>query len=83
MTFTVTGARRLALVMPKNINRGQVSTSVDGGTPTIVDTYAASAQNRVMVWQTEFPSTSTHQVVITNRATAGRSRVDVDAVVVQ
>jgi hypothetical protein len=83
MTFTVTGARRLALVMPKNTNRGQVSMSVDGGTPTIIDTYAASARNRVMVWQTEFPSTSTHQVVITNRATAGRSRVDVDAVVVQ
>lgn len=69
--------------MPKNTNRGQVSISVDGGTATIVDTYAASAQNRVLVWQVEFPSTSAHQVVVTNKATAGRGRVDVDAVVVQ
>jgi hypothetical protein len=36
-----------------------------------------------MVWQVEFSSTSSHRVVVTNRATAGRSRVDVDAVVVQ
>jgi hypothetical protein len=83
ITFTVTGARRLALVMPKNTNRGQASISVDGASPTVVDTYAASAQNRVLVWQVEFPSTSTHKVVVTNNATPGRSRIDVDAVVAQ
>jgi hypothetical protein len=83
ITFTVTGARRLALVMPKNTNRGQASISVDGASPAVVDTYAASAQNRVLVWQVEFPSTATHKVVVTNKATPGRSRIDVDAVVVQ
>jgi hypothetical protein len=83
ITFDVTGARRLALVMPKNTNRGQVSISVDGASPVTVDTYAATAQNRVMVWQVEFPSTSAHKVVVKNNATPGRSRIDVDAVVVQ
>ena len=83
MTFDVTGARRLALVMPKNTNRGQVSISVDGAAPVVVDTYAAGPQNRVLVWQVQFASTAAHKVVVTNRATAGRSRVDVDAVVVQ
>jgi hypothetical protein len=83
MTFTVTGARRLALVMPKNTNRGQASISVDGASPVTVDTYAPGPQNRVMVWQVEFPSTTAHNVVLTNKATPGRSRIDVDAVVVQ
>lgn len=83
VTVTVTGARRLALVMPKNANRGQASISVDGASPTVVDTYAASAQNRVLVWQVELPSTAAHKVVVTNKATPGRSRIDLDAVVVQ
>ena len=83
MTFDVTGARRLALVMPKNTNRGQVSISVDGAAPVVVDTYAAGPQNRVLVWQVQFPSTAAHKVVVTNKATTGRPRVDVDAVVVQ
>jgi hypothetical protein len=83
MTFDVTGARRLALVMPKNTNRGQVAVSVDGAAPAVVDTYAAAAQNRVLVWQAQFPTTAGHRVVVTNKATAGRPRIDVDAVVVQ
>lgn len=83
MTFDVTGARRLALVMPKNTNRGQVAISVDGAAPAVVDTYAAAAQNRVLVWQAQLPTTAAHRVVVTNNATAGRPRIDVDAVVVQ
>lgn len=83
-TFTVTPARAgqwFAVVMPKGSNRGEVSISVDGGAPVTVDTHAASTQNRVVVWQTQL-SRATHSVVVTNLGTAGRSRVDLDAVLV-
>ena len=81
-TFTVRprwGGKSFALVMPMDANRGKITIAVDGGTPVTVDTYAASAQHRTIVWQTKL-SRGDHTVVVTNLGTAGRSRVDIDAV---
>lgn len=35
----------------RHVNRGRVGVSVDGGAPQVVDTYAAPAQHRTIVWQ--------------------------------
>ena len=69
----------VAVVMSKNTNRGKVNISVDGGTPAVVDTYAASAANRVIVWQ-KFLSGGTHTLKLTNAGTSGRSRIDIDTI---
>ena len=52
--------------------------SVDGGTATAVNTYATSAINRAIVWQRQL-TVGTHSIKITNAGTTGRSRVDVDS----
>jgi hypothetical protein len=83
VTFTVTGANNFGLVMPKNTNRGKVAIALDGGTPVTVDTYASSSQNRIIVWQKQFTEQGVHTVVVTNKATSGRSRVDIEAVLAQ
>lgn len=81
LSYTVTtgAGATFGLVMGRNSNRGQVAVSVDGRAPVTVDTYAASPLNRVIVWQTAL-SAGTHTVKLVNKATPGRPRVDVDAV---
>ena len=51
--------------------------SVDGSTAQAVNTNAATTTNRVIVWQTTL-NAGTHTVKITNAATAGHGRIDVD-----
>ncbi len=68
-----------AVVMEKNNNRGRVGIRVNGGAATTVDTYAPTGKHRVIVWQSQLPE-GTHTITVTNQATAGRPRVDVDAV---
>jgi hypothetical protein len=81
-TFFVTpewGGQSVALVMPMDTDRGEVTIAVDGGEPMLVDTFAETAQDRTIVWQTKLAD-GDHTVVITNQGTPGRSRVDLDAV---
>ncbi len=81
-TYDVTpqwGGQSFAVVMPMSPDNGVVGISVDGNTPVLVDTFAATPQYRTVVWQTRL-SKGPHTVVITNHGTAGRSRVDLDAV---
>lgn len=68
-----------ALVMPTGPDRGEVSISVDGAEPVVVDTYSKTARDRVVVWQTKM-LLDAHTVTITNLATSGRPRIDIDAV---
>jgi hypothetical protein len=65
--------------MAKNTNRGVADVSVDGGTAQAVDTFASIPTHRVIVWQ-KVLSPGTHAIKVTNAGTAGRSRIDVDAV---
>jgi hypothetical protein len=82
LSYTVTTTRpaqTVAVVASKNANRGMLNISVDGGTPTAVNTRAATRRNRVIVWQRTL-GVGTHTLKLTNAGTAGRSRVDVDSI---
>jgi hypothetical protein len=67
------------VVVEKNSNRGTINISVDGATATAVSTYAATATHRVIVWQKAL-GVGTHTIKLTNAGTSGRSRVDVDGI---
>ncbi len=69
----------LALVMAKGPARGAVDVLVNGRRVRTVDTYAAANENRVVVFDRWMPA-GTHTVTLVNAGTAGRSRVDLDAV---
>ncbi|MFZ2504268.1 MAG: hypothetical protein WAW88_16530 [Nocardioides sp.] len=84
-TITVTvpaapGESWVGLVMEKAANRGRFTVRVDGGALTTVDTYSATTQHMVIVWQTRLLP-GTHTITVSNLATAGRARIDLDAVV--
>ncbi len=76
---TTTPGQTIAIVMEKNSNRGVVKVSVDGGTASAVDTYAVSPTHRVIVWQKTL-SKGAHTLKLTNAGTSGRSRIDVDGI---
>lgn len=69
----------VGVVMEKASNRGTVNISVDGGTPTAVNTNSTTTAHRVVVWQKAL-SLGTHTIKLTNAGTAGRGRIDVDAI---
>lgn len=71
--------RHVALVMAKGPGRGQAAIYFDGVYATTVDTYASVNTNRVVVWDKGLVGTGNHTIKVVNLATAGRSRVDVDA----
>lgn len=74
-----TEGQTVAIVMEKNSRKGEVGIRLNGGPVSVVDTYSVNPQHRVIVWEAELPQGSS-TVKITNRGTAGRPRVDVDAV---
>ncbi len=85
LSYTVTVQRpgqTVAVVMEKNTNRGRAAISVDGGTASSVETYAPSATHRVIVWQRSL-GVGRHTLRIANAGTAGRSRIDVDSLLLQ
>ena len=82
LTYRVTTQRpgqTVALAVEKNSNRGVIYVSVDGGTSSAVNTYAAAPTHRVVVWQ-KVLTPGTHTIKVTNAGTTGRSRVDIDSV---
>ncbi len=76
---TTKPSQAVAVVMEKASNRGGVNVSVDGGTATLVNTYASTTTHRVIVWQKTL-SVGSHTLKLTNAGTAGRSRIDVDGI---
>jgi len=82
LTYTVTTQRpgqAVALAVEKNTNRGVMNVSVDGGTSRAVNTYAATPTHSVRVWQ-QVITPGTHTITVTNAGTSGRSRVDIDSI---
>jgi hypothetical protein len=80
ITYTVNvdqPGRTIAVVAPASSNRGVMNISVDGATAQAVNTNAATTTNRVIVWQKTL-SAGTHTVKVTNVATAGHARIDID-----
>jgi hypothetical protein len=70
----------VGIVMPKAPNRGKFTVFVDGVNRGTVDTYAASSFNRIIVWAGRVSTSGTHVIKMVNQATAGRPRIDLDAV---
>lgn len=83
LTYAVTTIRpgqTVALIMEKNSSRGVANISVDGATATPVNTYASTPTHRIIVWQKTINTPGTHTLKISNAGTAGRSRIDVDSI---
>jgi hypothetical protein len=72
--------RRVALVFDTAPLRGRAQITVDGKVVGTVDTKAAATRHRVILWAHSF-GPGTHRVRVTNLATPGRPRIDLDAVV--
>ncbi len=70
----------VGLVMEKAANRGTFAVRVDGTRVAVVDTGSAATQHEVIVWQTHL-GVGAHTISLINRATPGRPRIDLDAVV--
>ncbi len=72
----------VGLVMHKGPNRGKFTVYVDGVLKGTVDTYAATNQPRMLVWQTAVGGVGAGSPTITivNQGTPGRTRIDLDAV---
>jgi hypothetical protein len=72
--------RRVALVMDTGPNRGRAKVKVDGALRKTIDTSRDTAMHKVVVWTgTMLPGK--HRLRIVNLATAGRARIDFDAVI--
>lgn len=71
----------VGLVMAKGPGRGKARISLDGAPLTTVDTYAPSNVNRVVVFS-KWLTAGRHTLTVVDRATAGRPRIDLDAVVI-
>ena len=81
VTFSHTFAQgdHMAVVMAKGPGRGRAAIRVDGVVVATIDTFASVNTNRVVVFE-RMMSAGTHTVSITNLATVGRPRIDLDAV---
>lgn len=82
LTYTVTSdrpGRVVALVAAEGTDHGVMRVRVDGGSPASVDTYAPTAASRVIVWQRVLTPGS-HRIRVTNAGTPGRTRVEIDAI---
>ncbi len=77
-----TNYTHVGLVMHKGPDRGKFQVYVNGVLKGTVDTYAATNQPRMVVWQTALggASASNSTIKIVNLATPGRPRIDLDAV---
>jgi hypothetical protein len=80
ITFTGNAQDSIALVMEKAANRGTFTVLVDGVNRGTVDTYSGTTLHKVIVWAGRVTTTGSHVVTVVNQATAGRPRIDLDAV---
>jgi hypothetical protein len=69
----------LGLMMATGPTRGKASITLDGVRVAIVDTHATANRNRVYVWDSGALSVGKHTVMVTDLATAGHPRIDVNA----
>jgi hypothetical protein len=72
-------ADHVGLVMAKGPDRGSARIYVDGVLNAVVNTYSATRQSRIIVWQRALGK-GTHIVKVVNLATAGHPRIDLDGV---
>ena len=80
-TLTFTG-RSISWVGSKGPTRGFARVYVNGVLKAVVNLYAASATNRMVVWRANFASSATRTITIKVVGTPGHGRVDVDGFVI-
>lgn len=80
-SYTFTG-RGVALVTTRAPSRGRVKVYVDGVYAATVDLYRVSTQYRALAWARTWTSSRTHTLRLVVVGTAGRPRVDLDALAV-
>jgi len=76
---TFARGEHLALVMAEGPGRGKAAIYLDGVLTKTIDTYAATNINRIIQWDTKL-SAGSHTIRVVNQATAGRPRIDLDAI---
>jgi hypothetical protein len=79
-TFGFTGSQ-VEWVSTLGSTQGSAGVALDGGLPVTVNTNAATTTTRDGVFVTS-TSSGSHTLVVTNKATAGHPRIDVDAFIV-
>jgi hypothetical protein len=80
-TVQLYSANGFGLIMETGPHRGSASITVDGGPPAIVNTNAPTDGYRVITFTASWPTYGPHTVQVTNLATPGSPRVDIDAAV--
>jgi hypothetical protein len=81
-SYTFTG-RSVAFVTTRAISRGAVKIYIDGVLATTFDCYAASSTFRYVAFARTWASSGTHTIKLVVVGTAGRHRVDLDAIEVE
>ena len=74
-----TSARSFALVASKGPGMGKVQVLVDGRLAATVDLLRSTAQPKSVVWAKSFAGVGTHTIKVVALGTAGRPRVEIDA----
>lgn len=74
-----TAGEHLGLMMATGPGRGRADVYVDGTHVALIDTRASTNTNRVYVWDSGPLAAGDHVVRVVNQATAGRPRIDVNA----
>ncbi len=78
-TSYVMSGRRVALVMEMAANRGSADVYLDGVKKATISTYSATTTHRSVVWESLVSTGTFHIIKVVNKASAGHSRIDVDA----
>lgn len=74
-------AKAIGLVTTRGPGRGKVKVYVDGVLVATVDTYAATTTRKLVIWQRSWATAGAHTLKLVVVGTAGRPRVDLDALV--
>ncbi len=81
MRFTIAaGARQVALVGAKGPTRGKAKIFIDGVYVATVDQYASAGMSRVVQYTRNVSPATSHTLTVKVVGTAGRPRIDIDAV---
>jgi hypothetical protein len=81
VTATVS-ARQLAIVGPVGPSRGSAAVYVNGIYQGTISFRSSRASNRRVVWSKVFPTDAIRTLQIRALGTAGRPRIDIDAILV-
>lgn len=74
--------RTVAFIAPTDYHRGRADVIVDGVLMATVDLYSVRARERVVLFSEDWNTVGNHTIVIRNKGTAGRPKIDLDTFLV-